>query len=151
MKSGIKEAESLLIEEDGNGQEKAKESKKSDLDIMIRMLRKDGELGKNEVIQELLMPVALMPEIDHDVRWCLLKFADLLIKPETEVSPTVKIHIPSIPVLEVAPQIPSVKTSRNMKSGRPPLKIHLPTATAPTELKIPATSHLLLQGYPSPS
>ena len=59
MKSGVKEAESLLIEEDGNGQEKNKESKKSDLDLMIRMLRKDRELGKNEVIREFLMPVAL--------------------------------------------------------------------------------------------
>jgi transcription initiation factor TFIID subunit 2 len=80
-----------------------------------------------------------LPDIDHEVRWCLLKLADLLIKPETETPPTVKIHIPSTPVVEVAPPIPSTKSSRNLKSGGPPLKIPLPTAAPPTKLKIPAT------------
>ena len=59
MKSNLKEAESLLIEEDGNGQEKAKESKKSEMDAMIKALRKDREVGKNEVLREFLMPIAL--------------------------------------------------------------------------------------------
>lgn len=59
MKSNLKESESLLIEEDGNGQEKAKESKKSEMDAMIKALRKDREVGKNEVLREFLMPIAL--------------------------------------------------------------------------------------------
>ena len=54
-----KEADSLLIEEDGNGGEKVKENKKSELDLVIKALRKDREVGKNEVIRELLMPIAL--------------------------------------------------------------------------------------------
>lgn len=54
-----KEAESVLIEEDGAGADKAKENKKSDVDLMIKALRKDRELGKNEVIREFLMPIAL--------------------------------------------------------------------------------------------
>lgn len=59
MKAAIKESESLLIEEDGNGNEKVKESKKSELDSWLKILRKDRELGKNEVIREFLMPIAL--------------------------------------------------------------------------------------------
>lgn len=59
MKATIKEQESLLIEEDGMMPEKTKEAKKSDVDIMIKVLRKDREIGKNEVLREFLMPVAL--------------------------------------------------------------------------------------------
>jgi hypothetical protein len=59
MRSTLKEAESLLIEEDGNSQEKAKESKKSEMEAMIKVLRKDRELGKNEVLREFLMPITL--------------------------------------------------------------------------------------------
>lgn len=59
MKAAIKEAESLLIEEDGHGNEKTKESKKSELDSWLKILRKDRELGKNEVVREFLLPIAL--------------------------------------------------------------------------------------------
>jgi len=59
MKATVKESESLLIEEDGNSQEKTKESKKSELDSMIKVLRKDREVGKNEALREFLMPIAL--------------------------------------------------------------------------------------------
>jgi transcription initiation factor TFIID subunit 2 len=59
MKATAKESESLLIEEDGNSQEKTKESKKSELDSMIKVLRKDREVGKNEALREFLMPIAL--------------------------------------------------------------------------------------------
>ena len=54
-----KEADAVMIEEDGNGAEKVKENKKSEMDLMIKALRKDREVGKNEVIRELLMPIAL--------------------------------------------------------------------------------------------
>ena len=59
MKTSTKDQESLLIEEDGSIPEKAKEVKKSDLDTMIKVLRKDREVGKNEALRELLMPIAL--------------------------------------------------------------------------------------------
>lgn len=59
MKSNLKETESLLIEEDGSIPEKAKETKKSEMDMMIKVLRKDREVGKNEVLREFLMPIAL--------------------------------------------------------------------------------------------
>lgn len=59
MKTSLKESESLLIEEDGTGQEKTKEAKKSDMEAMIKVLRKDREVGKNEVLREFLMPIAL--------------------------------------------------------------------------------------------
>jgi transcription initiation factor TFIID subunit 2 len=59
MKTSTKEQESLLIEEDGSMPEKAKEAKKSDLDTMIKVHRKDREVGKNEALREFLMPIAL--------------------------------------------------------------------------------------------
>jgi transcription initiation factor TFIID subunit 2 len=59
MKTSAKESESLLIEEDGTAPEKAREAKKSDVDIMIKVLRKDREVGKNDVLRDFLMPIAL--------------------------------------------------------------------------------------------
>lgn len=59
MKTSTKEQESLLIEEDGSMPEKAKEAKKSEVEMMIKVLRKDREVGKNEVLREFLMPIAL--------------------------------------------------------------------------------------------
>jgi transcription initiation factor TFIID subunit 2 len=66
MKSSLKENESLLIEEDGTAPEKAKESKKSEMDAMIKVLRKDREVGKNEVLREFLMPIALYVSLNSD-------------------------------------------------------------------------------------
>lgn len=138
MKATAKESESLLIEEDGNSQEKTKESKKSELDSMIKVLRKDREVGKNEALREFLMPIALNPDIDHEVRWCLLKLADLLIRPVEEAPPTVKIHIPSTPVIETAPPLPlpkaPIRVSKVIKSGGPP------AINPPTKLRLPASS-----------
>lgn len=59
MKTSSKEQDSLLIEEDGSMPERTKEAKKSDLDTMIKILRKDREVGKNEALREFLMPIAL--------------------------------------------------------------------------------------------
>jgi transcription initiation factor TFIID subunit 2 len=59
MKNSAKESESLLIEEDGTAPEKAREAKKSDVDIMIKILRKDKEVGKNDALRDLLIPIAL--------------------------------------------------------------------------------------------
>jgi transcription initiation factor TFIID subunit 2 len=60
LKTSLKESESLLIEEDVNAAEKAaKENKKSDVDLLIKTLRKDKELGKNDIVREFLLPIAL--------------------------------------------------------------------------------------------
>ncbi|KAJ3487118.1 hypothetical protein NLI96_g3752 [Meripilus lineatus] len=141
MKSSSKDPESLMIEEDGNIQENKKETKKTDLDIFIKTLRKDREVGKNEVIREFLMPIAMAPEADHEVRWCLLKLADLLIRPTEEVPPKVTIHLPPTPVTEVPPSLPPVK----VPSKRPSLKTSVPSVkgphtpfTIPPKLKLPA-------------
>jgi transcription initiation factor TFIID subunit 2 len=59
FKSSLKENESLLIEDDGNpGDKSAKENKKSDVDMLIKTLRKDKEVGKNDVVREYLLPIA---------------------------------------------------------------------------------------------
>jgi hypothetical protein len=59
MKFNSKDSESLLIEEDGSIPEKNKEPRRSEMETMIKALRKDKEVGKNEVFRELMMPLAL--------------------------------------------------------------------------------------------
>lgn len=179
MKSNLKDTESLLIEEDGNAPEKAKESKKSELDLMIKVLRKDREIGKNEAMREFLMPIALCvlqcirlflpllkscsaPDIDYEVRWCLLKLADILIRPVEEVPPSVKIHIPSTPITDIAPPIPPVKVpvkpTRTLKSGgsssrHPTVQLNISAARAgilgspqSTPAELPMSSPVIKKG-----
>ncbi|KAG6824724.1 hypothetical protein H0H92_006015 [Tricholoma furcatifolium] len=128
MKTSLKETESLLIEEDGTLLEKAKELKKSELDAMIKVLRKDP------------------PDVDQEVCWCLLKLADLLIRPIEETAPTVKIHIPSTPVVDVAPPLSAakapIKAVRAIKSGGPAPKSPLAPINIPTKLKLHASPAL---------
>lgn len=89
--------------------------------------------------------------MDHEVRWCLLKLADLLIRPVEETPPTVKIHIPSTPIIETAPQAPPVKATakapRLIKTGGAPAKIP-PTPTT-TKLKLPGTPTISSPRTPS--
>ena len=59
MKGSSKDAEALLIEEDGSVPEKSKETKKSDVELMLKALRKDKEVGKNDILREFLMPLLL--------------------------------------------------------------------------------------------
>jgi transcription initiation factor TFIID subunit 2 len=60
FKATSKDNDNLLIEEDGSvPPEKMKDAKKSEVDLMIRALRKDRELGKSEVLREFLMPLVL--------------------------------------------------------------------------------------------
>jgi transcription initiation factor TFIID subunit 2 len=162
MKSTLKESESLLIEEDGSLPEKTKESKKSEMEAMIKVLRKDREVGKNEALREFMMPIALYvqtflfsnalytdarfraPDVDHEVRWCVLKLSDILIRGVDETAPTVKLHLPPTPVTETAPQLPPVKvpvkTQRTLKSGGSPIKSPLVPFTIPSKLKLPGAS-----------
>ncbi|KAJ7070580.1 hypothetical protein C8F01DRAFT_1106921 [Mycena amicta] len=137
MKVNSKESESLLIEEDGSIPANNKESRKTELDAMIKALRKDKEVGKNEVFRELMMPLALSPDIDHQVRWGLLKLADLLLKPVEETPPTVKLHIPANAVTETPPA---------EQSPVQPIKLKLagPVAPSPT-VPAPPTPKLILR------
>ncbi|KAF7307415.1 Transcription initiation factor TFIID subunit 2 [Mycena indigotica] len=136
MKVNSKESESLLIEEDGSTPANHNQSRKTEMEAMIKALRKDKEVGKNEVFRELMMPLALSPEIDHDVRWGLLKLADLLLKPVDEVAPTVKLHIPANPVPETPP--PEQSPVLPIK-----LKIAGPVAPSPV-IPAPPTPKLIL-------
>ncbi|RDX51973.1 hypothetical protein OH76DRAFT_1400878 [Lentinus brumalis] len=153
-----KEADSLMIEEDGNGGEKIKESKKTELDLVIKALRKDREVGKNEVIRESLMPIALSPGTDHEVRWCLIKLADLLIRGSEEQPPKVTIHLPPTPVVEAPPPIlPTVKIStkpppRAIQAGGPPTPSVRPSFTLPPKLKlVPSGAQVDDSAVPTPS
>lgn len=61
MKTSSKDTESVLIEEDGTTQEKAarEAAKKSEMETFIKVLRKDREIGKSEILREFLMHIAL--------------------------------------------------------------------------------------------
>lgn len=138
LKSGSKDSDPLLIEEDGSRPEQAKEFRKSEVEAMIKVLRKDKEIGKNEVLRKYLMPIALSPDVDHEVRWCLLKLADLLFRPVEETAPSVKIHIPVTPVADLQPQLPSVKVSvKAQRPLKPTQSITSPVVASP-KLRLPA-------------
>ena len=59
IKLPAKEPEPILIEEDAAKPEVAKEPKKSELDLMIKTLRKDKEIGGNSVLRKSLMTMML--------------------------------------------------------------------------------------------
>jgi len=80
-------------------------------------------------------------DIDHEVRWCILKLADLLIRPVEETPPSVKIHIPSTPVTENSSVLSAVKAQptkllRSIKPGGPPKKPSL-TLNPTARVKLP--------------
>ncbi|KAJ7597342.1 hypothetical protein C8J56DRAFT_316264 [Mycena floridula] len=130
MKNNPKDSEALLIEEDGSRPEQAKELKRSEMDAMIKVLRKDREVGKNEVLRKFLMSIALAPDVDHEVRLCVLKLADMLFRPVEETVPSaasVRIHIPITPVTEVPPPLPKV-------SVKPPIRLKSSTQVPPSPL-----------------
>jgi len=54
-----KEPEPILIEEDAAKPEVAKEPKKSEVDLMIKTLRKDKEIGRSPVLRKNLMTMML--------------------------------------------------------------------------------------------
>ncbi|EIW87115.1 TATA-binding protein associated factor Taf2 [Coniophora puteana RWD-64-598 SS2] len=147
MKNAIKESESLLIEEDGSMPEKAREAKKSEVEITIKVLRKDREIGKNEALREFLMPVALAPDVDYEVRWAIIKLADLVLRGVEEAPPKVTIHLPPTPATETAPQLPLVRPTVKAKvPGKPSALVRTPTLPTPIsatpKLKIiPSGSH----------
>ncbi|KAI0348152.1 hypothetical protein BDW22DRAFT_1480005 [Trametopsis cervina] len=138
-----KKSKSVLVEEDGAGQDTKKEAKKSEMDLMIKVLRKDPEVGKNEALRQFLIPMALSPDADHEVRWCLFKMGDLLIKPSEEQAPKVTIHLPPTPVVEAPPPLPVVKQplkpqrSLSIKAGGAVIKSPLTPVTIPAKIKLP--------------
>lgn len=78
------------------------------------------------------------------MRWCILKLADLLIRPVEETPPSVKIHIPSTPIAEAPPVFPVVrvqasKPTRVVKYIAPPTKKPSLTLNPPTKLKFPVS------------
>ncbi|EJD48509.1 hypothetical protein AURDEDRAFT_112948 [Auricularia subglabra TFB-10046 SS5] len=134
IKGGKEDA--LLIEEDGGAQDKSKDlaAKKTEVNSFMKTLRRDKELGRNDVFRELIMPILLVPNMDHDVRWSMLQLNELFIKGAEEVVPKVILHIPITPVVE-APATPQPATpSTTSITIRPPRRPS--TATPAPILKI---------------
>jgi transcription initiation factor TFIID subunit 2 len=65
------------------------------------------------------------PDVDYEVRWYLLKLADMVVRGAEEQPPKVTIHLPPTPVTEVPPPLPVVKL--NVKASRPSVKTDLGT------------------------
>jgi transcription initiation factor TFIID subunit 2 len=89
-------------------------------------------------------PYLSAPDVDHEVRWYLLKLADMLVRGAEEQPPKVTIHLPPTPVTEVPPPLPVVKLK-----ARPSVKIDntpvthsplTPFATAPKLKLLPGGS-----------
>jgi transcription initiation factor TFIID subunit 2 len=85
------------------------------------------------------------PDVDYDVRWCVLKLADLVIRGVEETAPKFTIHLPPTPVIESAPPLPlakpPLKVQRTLKSGGPPVKSPLVPITVPSKVRFPGSSH----------
>lgn len=74
----------------------------------------------------MLIQPSSASDIDQDVRWSVIKLADVLVRGSEEAPPKLSIHLPPpTPVTEIAPPLPSVKIplptkpSRVIKSGGP--------------------------------
>lgn len=155
LKNSVKESETLLIEEDGSAQDKAKEAKKSEVDSLVRALRKDKEVGKNEIVREFLLPIALSPDTDQDVRWSIIKLADVLVRGAEEAPPKLSIHLPPpTPVTEIPPPLLPVKfplppkPSRVIKSGGPR---NTPVSTPVTpKIRLVPSAHMEMPSVSTP-
>lgn len=80
------------------------------------------------------------PDADHEVRWAVLKLAEIVVRGSEEVPPKFFIHLPpQTPVNEAPPSLPSVKLThkpgRPIKSGGADVQSPLvPTATPKVRL-----------------
>lgn len=71
-----KKAKTVLVEEDGVGADSKKDNQKSDLELLIKALRKDPDVGKNPMMRNFLMPLALyvLPKFLFTVWQALIKY-----------------------------------------------------------------------------
>ncbi|GAB1524178.1 hypothetical protein RhiTH_007331 [Rhizoctonia solani] len=92
--------EPLLVVEDDSGAPKDK-IKKGEGDMLVKALKK--EVGRSKQLRDSIMPIMLDPSVDHEVRWCMLKLADLIYRPAEEPHVKIKIHIPPTPISEAPP------------------------------------------------
>src|ERR1700729_1708443 len=98
------------------------------------------------------------PDVDQEVRWGIIKLADILIRGAEEVAPKVTIHLPPTPAQETPPPLPAVKlpskTRPVPKASGPPgrsplvpfappkLKLSRISSTADGNLKTPAAEQV---------
>lgn len=73
-------------------------------------------------------------ELDYQVRWCLLKLAEMTIRPAEETLPKVTIHLPPTPVSEAPPMlpapIPKVRVAPKLPVKPPTVPLATPVAKA---------------------
>ena len=94
--------------------------------------------------------------MDQDVRWSIIKLADVLVRGAEEAPPKLSIHLPPpTPVTETAPPLPFVKIpgppkpSRSIKSGGPR---NTPVSTPVTpKIRLVSAAHVEAAGTSSSS
>ncbi|KAF8594078.1 hypothetical protein BDV93DRAFT_565818, partial [Ceratobasidium sp. AG-I] len=86
-----------------------------------------SEFTPSPLIDSIWTSIALLlaPEVDHEVRWCMLKLADLIYCPADEPPVKIKIVIPSTPVSELPPPPPTPSITLALpKKPLPLLSLH---------------------------
>ena len=76
------------------------------------------------------------------MRWCLFKLAEALIRGSDEAPPSITIHLPPTPVVEVPPPLPPARPPKpqrtlSIKAPVAPSKSPLIPFAAPPKLKLP--------------
>lgn len=79
------------------------------------------------------------PEVDHEVRWSVLKLADLVIRGADESPPKLVINIPATPVSEVPPPV-TLKLTPKVTIKPPTPTTPIAPILLPPKLKLPAPS-----------
>ena len=57
-----KKSKSVLVEEDGGGAESKKKNQESEIDLMFKVLRGDPDVGGDNILRNLLLPMTLYVE-----------------------------------------------------------------------------------------
>jgi transcription initiation factor TFIID subunit 2 len=84
-------------------------------------------------------------DVDREVRWCLLKLADLVFRGDQEQPPKVIIHLPPTPVAEVPPPIPAVVKPSIKPQRTLSIKASIPNIKSPVTPTV-GTPKLRLSG-----
>lgn len=95
------------------------------------------------------------PNADYEVRWCMLKLADLAVRGVEEPIPKVTIHLPPTPMIEVASPLPTLPITPSIKiipkASKPQIKIggRKPSIAPSTPTSAPTPTSTKLKLFPS--
>ncbi|KAG9119851.1 hypothetical protein FRC07_004918, partial [Ceratobasidium sp. 392] len=135
----------------GDGFAQRDKTKKGESEMLVKVLKK--EVGRSKQLRDSIMPIMLAPDVDHEVRWCMLKLADLIYRPAEEPPVKLKIHLPMTPVTEMPPSLPTPSAASGLpkkpqfafapaSTPAPASTLPPPVRQTPTSLKLSLPSAL---------